>query len=36
LSQILDRAINKSAVSPKHILGASLVALGIATTVMNN
>jgi len=36
LSQILDRAINKSATSPKHILGASLVALGIATTVMNN
>ncbi len=36
LSQMLDRAINKSPISPKHILGASLVALGIATTVMNN
>ena len=36
LSQILDRAINKSAISPKYILGASLVALGIVATVMNN
>jgi DME family drug/metabolite transporter len=36
LSQILDRAINKSPLSTKHILGASLVALGIVATMMNN
>jgi DME family drug/metabolite transporter len=36
LSQILDRAINKSHLSTKYILGASLVALGIVATMMNN
>jgi DME family drug/metabolite transporter len=36
LSQIFDRAINKSPLTTKHILGASLVALGIVATMMNN
>jgi EamA-like transporter family. len=36
LSQILDKAINKSAISPKHILGAAMVSLGIVATMMNN
>ncbi|MEM1787672.1 MAG: DMT family transporter [Pyrobaculum sp.] len=36
LSQILDRAINKESISPKHILGAMLVSLGVVITVMNN
>ncbi|MEM1638268.1 MAG: DMT family transporter [Pyrobaculum sp.] len=36
LSQILDRAINKTRISPKYILGASLVGSGIALSVMTN
>ncbi|MGC8994787.1 MAG: EamA family transporter [Pyrobaculum sp.] len=36
LSQILDRVVNKSEISPKHILGAALVGLGIAISVMSN
>lgn len=36
LSQILDRAINKSKISAKHILGAALVGLGIAASVMSD
>mgnify|MGYP001770639051 CR=1 FL=1 len=36
LSQIFDRAINKTRISPKYILGASLVGLGIGLSVMTN
>lgn len=36
LSQIFDKAINKTSISPKYILGALLVGLGITTTVMIN
>lgn len=36
LSQIIDRAVNRSPVSPKHLIGAALVTLGIIVSVMNN
>lgn len=36
LSQVFDRAINKSPISPKYIMGALLVSLGIASAVMIN
>lgn len=36
LSQIFDRAINRTAISPKHILGAALVSAGVVVAVMNN
>lgn len=36
LSQILDKAINKEPISLKHILGATLVGLGVVIAMMNN
>ncbi|WP_258870425.1 DMT family transporter [Pyrobaculum aerophilum] len=36
LSQLLDRAVNKATIYPKHILGATLVGLGTAISMTNN